>query len=475
MDAITTPARSEAQEIPSILKIIWEALKGSHRDYTEGPIGPAILVLAIPMVLEMAMEGIFAVADIFYVSRLGAYAVATVGLTESLLMIVYSMGMGLSIGLGAIVARRIGEKDRDGAARAAVQGLFLGAAISVTIGTLGAIFAPELLGLMGATPEVIERGVGYTRVMLGGNAAIILLFLGNAVFRGAGDGAIAMRSLWLANGINLVLAPIFIFGFGPIPAMGVQGAAIATTISRAIGAAFTLGHLFGGRGRIEVSSRHWGLDFKLMRSILRLSSSAMFQALVGMASWIGLARVVAGFGSEATAGYTIGIRVVLFALLPAYGLGGAAATMVGQALGAGKPERAEAAVWRAGFYNLCFLGSIGLLFLVFPREIVSFFTQEAQVAGYGVDCLRIVASGFFFYAYGMTITQSFNGAGDTWTPTWLNLIFFWILEIPLAYWLAVGLGWGPVGVFLSITLAFSLSAVAAAILFRRGKWKLRQV
>lgn len=460
---------------PTFLQILWESLKGSHRDYTDGPIGSAILMLAIPMVLEMAMESVFAVADIFFVGKLGAYAVATVGLTESLLMIIYTVAVGLSIGLGAIVARRIGEKDREGAANAAVQGLILGAAVSVVLGALSAYFAEELLGLMGATSEVIEKGAGYARIMLGANAVILLLFLGNAVFRGAGDGAIAMRSLWLANGINLVLAPCFIFGYGPFPEMGVQGAAVATTLSRGIGAAYTLAHLFGGHGRIEVARRHWRIIPGLMRTILKLSSSGMFQVFIGMASWIGLARLVATFGAEATAGYTIGIRVVLFALFPAFGMCNAAATMVGQALGAGLPDRAEAAVWKTSFYNFCFLGVLGIFFMVFPQEILAIFTKDAKVAEYGVDCLRIVASGFFFYAYGITITQSFNGAGDTWTPTWLNLVVFWLFEIPLAYGLSVGLGWGPRGVFVSILLAFSALAVASAIIFRQGNWKHRKV
>ncbi|HEX8452108.1 MAG TPA: MATE family efflux transporter [Longimicrobium sp.] len=454
---------------------IREALRGSKQDYTSGPVGRSILLLAIPMVLEMSMESIFAVVDIFFVSRLGADAVAAVGLTESLLMPVYALAMGLAIGASALVARRIGERDAEGAARAAVQSLLLALVVSVVLGGLGAVFAPRLLGVMGASPRVIEIGVTFARVMLGGEAAIILLFVVNAIFRGAGDAAIAMRVLWMANALNMALAPCLIFGLGPFPALGVTGAAVATTFGRSTGAAYAVWRLTRPGGRIPVGRRHLRPEPALMAQIARLSGSAAVQSLVGTASWIGLVRIISIFGSAALAGYTIGIRVVVFALLPSFGMSNAAATMVGQALGARKPERAEEAVWKAGFYNLCFLGSIGALFVLFAPALVSLFTNDPAVAVHAVSCLRIIASGFLFYAYGMVFTQSFNGAGDTLTPTIINLVVFWLWEIPLAYVLAIHLGLGPRGVFWSITIAFSTLAVVSAILFRRGRWKTRKL
>jgi putative MATE family efflux protein len=452
-----------------------EALRGSHRDYTQGPIGRSILVLSVPMILEMLMESIFAVADVFFVAKLGADAVATVGLTESMLALVYALAMGLGIGATATVARRIGEGDPDGAARAAVQAIVLGLSLSLVIGVFGVIYAPRLLELMGGSPELVASGSDFARVMLGGNAAILLLFLVNAIFRGAGDAAIAMRVLWIANAINIVLAPCLIFGPGPFPELGVTGAAVATTIGRGTGASLALWHLVRPGGRVTVGRRHLVVQPELLARIVRLSASGAFQVLVGTASWIGLVRIISTFGSAALAGYTIGIRIVLFALLPSFGMSSAAATMVGQALGAGKPERAEQAVWRAGFYNLCFLGTVGLGFVLFAEPLVRLFTQDPAIIPIAADCLRIVAAGFLFYAYGMVITQSFNGAGDTWTPTVLNLVVFWLWEIPLAYVLAVHFGMGPRGVFLAITLAFSTLAVAGAVMFRRGRWKTRKV
>ena len=452
---------------------IREALRGSHQDYTEGPIGRSVVLLAIPMVLEMARESIFAVTDIFFVSRLGANAVATVGLTESLLAVVYALAMGLGIGATALVARRVGEKDADGAANAAVQAIALAIGISIVLGAIGAWLAPTLLALMGASPAVIAEGAGYTRVMLGGEAAIIVLFVANAIFRGAGDAAIAMRVLWIANAINIVLGPLLIFGVGPLPRLGVVGAAIATTIGRATGAAIALSKLGGHNAHVSVSRRHLRLDLPVMRQILSLSGTATLQMLVGTASWIGLVRIISTFGSAALAGYTIGIRVIIFALLPSFGLSNAAATMVGQALGARKPERAERAVWTAGHYNAAFLLAMGLVFVALAPTIVGFFTTDPAVVPFAIDCLRITALGFPLYAYGMVFTTSFNGAGDTWTPTWLNLLVFWLWEIPLAYVLAVPLRMGPHGVFLAITIAFSTLAIASGLLFRRGRWKTR--
>jgi putative MATE family efflux protein len=328
---------------------------------------------------------------------------------------------------------------------------------------------------MGASPEVIAQGIGYTRMMLGGNAAILLLFLANSIFRGAGDGAVSMRALWLANGINILLGPCLIFGLGPFHAFGVRGAAIATTIGRGTGALYGLVRLFGGKARVRIERRHYKLQPSIMIKLLRLSSSAIFQVFIGTASWMGIMRVLSTFGSQAVAGYTIGIRVVLFALFPAFGMGSAAATMVGQCLGAGKPDRAERAVWMAGFYNMCFLGSVGLLFVLFTNPIIAIFTHDPLVAESASNCLRFLAFGFMFYAFGMVLTQSFNGAGDTWTPTLLNFFIFWCWEIPLAYFLAVPMGFGPRGVFIAIPISFSTLALVSAFIFRKGKWKTRVV
>ncbi len=461
---------------PGLWSVVRESLRGEqHHDYTAGPVGRAILLLSVPMVLEMVLESVFAVVDIFWVSRLGADAVAAVGLTESLLTLIYALAMGLGIGATALVARRIGERDPEGAARAAVQALALALVISAVLGTAGALLAPRLLALMGASPAVIEIGRGYATIMLGGEAAIIVLFVVNAVFRGAGDAAIAMRVLWLANALNILLGPLFIFGVGPFPELGVTGAAVATTAGRSIGALYAVSRLFRRGSRVPVGRRHLSLDLGVMRQILRLAGSASLQTIVGMASWIGLVRILATYGSAALAGYTIAIRVVIFALLPSWGLSNAAATMVGQALGARKPERAEESVWRAGRYNAVFLTIVGVIFFAGARIIVRAFTSDPAVTDYAVDCLRIVGVGFPLYAYGMVLTQSFNGAGDTWTPTWLNLLCFWLFEIPLAWALAGPLGLGPTGVFWAIMAAFSALALASAAVFRRGRWKTRVV
>jgi putative MATE family efflux protein len=452
-----------------------EALRGSRQDFTEVPIRRAILLLAIPMILEMGMESLFVLVDIFWVSRLGADAVAVVGLTEAMLTIIYTVAMGLGIGATATIARRIGEKDPERAARAAVQVIVLGIALAIPIGLAGAIFAPRLLGLMGATPEVIERGRGYTAVMLGGNATVLLLFLGNAIFRGAGDAAIAMRVLWLANGLNILLGPCFIFGLGPFPELGVMGASVATNIGRGTGVVYLLHRLWRGGAHIRIERRQLKLEFETMAAVFRLSATGMFQMLVGMTSWLALIRILAGFGSAALAGYTIAIRIIIFALLPSWGLSNAAATLVGQNLGAGKPDRAEQAVWKAGFYNLIFLGAIGLLFVLSAERIINAFTQDARVVPFGVACLRTVSLGFLFYAYGMVLGQAFNGAGAVWTPTCINLFCFWLWQLPLAYALAHTFGYGPRGVFAAITIAWSTYAVVSATIFRRGRWKLKKV
>lgn len=452
-----------------------DAVRGSSVDYTTVPIGRGILMLAVPMVLEMLMESVFAVADVFWVARLGADAVATVGLTESMLTLVYTVAMGVSIGATALVARRVGEQDPEGAARAAVQSIALGLVIALVIGVLGARYAADLLALMGASPSVIAQGTTFTRVMLGGNATVVLLFIMNAIFRGAGDAVIAMRVLWLGNIINIVLGPCFIFGLGPFPELGVTGAAVATNIGRGIAVLVQILTLARGRGRIALAPRHFGFDLRVMRSVLRLSGSGTVQILIATASYVGLVRILSTFGSEALAGYTIGLRVFFFALLPSFGISNAAATMVGQNLGAGKPERAERAVWQAVLYNMLFLGSMGLVFLLFAPSIIAVFSQDATVQSFGVACLRIVSAGFIFYAVGMVLTQSFNGAGDTWTPTIINLVVFWLFEIPLAYLLAKHTGLGAQGVFAALAIAYSTLAVVSAVVFRRGRWKYKRV
>lgn len=452
-----------------------DALRGTHHDYTSGALGRAIFLLAVPMVVEMAMESIFAVVDVFFVGRLGSAAVATVGLTESLMIVIYTLAFGLSIGATATVSRRIGEKDPDGAGRAAVQVLVLGAIISGALGLVGAVFAPQLMALMGADAGVIATGSGYARVMLGGSATAFLLFVVNAVFRGAGDPAVAMRILIVGNSINMVMDPMLIFGIGPFPEWGVTGAAVATTLGRGIALMMAIWMLARGSGHLALKRRHLAVEPATMWRIARLSGMGTFQVAIGSMSWMGLVRVVSSFGSTAMAGYTIAIRLVIFALMPAFGLGGAAATMVGQSLGARKPERAEQAVWTAAKYDVVFLSAIGLVFLTFTPSIVGIFTADKAVAAIAIDGLRVISLGFPLFAAGMVLEQAFNGAGDTWTPTWLNLLAFWIIQIPLAWVLAKPVGFEQRGVFISVTVAYSVLAVASAVLFRRGRWKSKYV
>jgi putative MATE family efflux protein len=455
--------------------LFWEAVRGSDRDYTTGPVGPALVMLSVPMVLEMAMESLFAVVDVFFVSRISGDAVATVGVTEAMLTIVYTVALGLGIGAMAVVARRIGEKDPEGAAQAAAQSIALGVIVSMAVGVAGALNAERLLRLMGGSPSMIASSLGYTQVMLAGNATVTLLFLINAIFRGAGDPAIAMRMLWLANAINIGLGPCLIFGLGPFPEMGVTGAAVATNIGRGTAVAAQLWMLASGRSRIHLTRRHLELVPAVMWNVCRLSGSGFVQILIDTSSWIALVRVISTFGSDALAGYTIGIRTVVFAILPAWGLSNASATMVGQALGAGKPDRAEAAVWTAGFYNAVVLGAVGAVFVLFAPQIVGIYTADPKIVPHAIDCLRIVSAGFVFFAYGLVFTQSFNGAGDTWTPTLINLACFWLLQIPLAWLLAIRLEMGPRGVYIAITVAFSTLAVVSAVIFRKGWWKRRRV
>lgn len=452
-------------------QVFMHAIRGTGGDPTKGPMVRAIVVLAVPMVLEMVMESIFAVVDIFFVSRLGDDAIAGVALTESLITIVYTAAMGLSIGATALVARRIGEGDEDGAARATVQAILFGGGLAVVLGVAGVVWSEDLLRLMGASESTVATSLGYTRVMLGANIVIMLLFLQNAAFRGAGDAAIAMRVLWLANGLNIVLDPCLIFGLGPFPELGLQGAAVATTIGRGTAVLVQLYALLRLDGRLQVRLHHIRVQIPVMLRLVRLSGTGTLQTFIGMASWIGLVRVTAEFGSEALAGYAIAIRVILFGILPAWGLSNAAATLVGQGLGAGDPERAEASVWVAAKMDLVFLSALGLIFVVFAPGIVSAFGGTGEASDYAVSCLRIVAAGFPFYAYGMVLTAAFNGAGAVWTPTIINVFCFWLWEIPLAWVLAYPVGLGPHGVFIAIAVSYATLAGVSAVLFRRGHWK----
>jgi putative MATE family efflux protein len=475
----TKPATSSsASPAPSLLgfwRDLREGIFGTQQDFTEGSIRRAITLLAIPMVLEMAMESVFGIVDVFWVGRLGADAVATVGITESLLTLVFAVAMGLSMATTAMVARRIGEKDRTGAALAAVQAIAVGLGLSLPLGVIGFWLAPTLLHLMGASPSIVATGSGYGAVMLGGNVTILLLFLLNAIFRGAGDAVIAMRSLWFANLVNIVLDPCFIFGYGPFPEMGVTGAAVATTIGRGLGVAYQLSILWRGQGRVQLSSNALHLDPEVMLRLMRVSLGGIFQFLIATASWLGLVRIIAFFGSTALAGYTIALRIIIFAILPSWGMSNAAATLVGQNLGAGKPARAEKSVWKTGFYNMLFLGGVAIIFIVFAEPLVRIFTADPAVVTIGVACLRYVSYGYGFYAYGMVMVQAFNGAGDTATPTKINLFCYWLFEIPLGYTLAIPAGLGVNGVFLSITIAESTIAVVGILAFRRGRWKERKI
>src|SRR6184192_4429236 len=460
---------------PTFWSSVREAIRGSHQDFTAGNLHRAILLLAIPMVLEMVLESLFAVVDVFWVGRLGADAIATVGLTESLLSLVMAIGFGLSLSTTAMVARRIGEKDPAGAAVAGVQAIVIGLAIAALIGVPCLYYAPDLLRLMGASSQVVAVGSGYARIALGGSAAIMLLFLNNAIFRGAGDAAIAMRLLWVSNIINLVIDPCLIFGWGPFPKLGVTGAALATFTGRSIGVLYQFYRLLRGTERIRVLRNQVKVNFQVLLRLLRVSLTGILQFAIAHTSWIGLVRIVSIFGSAALAGYTIAIRVLIFVILPSWGLSNAAATLVGQNLGAKQPERAQTSVWRTGFYNMLFLGFIGVIFLLFATPIVRLFSNDPVVVPRAATCLRILSYGNIGYAYGMVMLQAFNGAGDTVTPTYVHFFGFWILEIPLAYFLAITARLGANGVYISIVIAEGAIAAAGILLFRRGRWKGQQI
>jgi putative MATE family efflux protein len=456
----------------SLFKLFKQAVIGSEQNFTEGSINKAIFLLSIPMILEMAMESLLAIVDIFFISMLKDNdAVSAVGLTESVLAIVYSLAMGLGMAATAMVSRRIGEKDAPGAAVAAVNALYIGLIVSIIITCIGIFFYDDILRLMGATEEIIAVGSGYTQWMLVGNFTIVALFLVNAIFRGAGNAAIAMHSLWIANILNMILDPILIFGWGPIPAMGVEGAAIATNIGRGAGVLYQVYYLMGEKGIIKIHKENVRIDWSIIVRLLKISSGNIGQFLISTASWLFMARIIVTFGSGAFAGYQYAIRVIIFTILPSWGMANAAATLVGQNLGAGKPDRAEKSVWKAGFLNMVFLGMISILFFFISEPIMRIFSSDEEVIRYGTQCLKIVMFGYVFYGYGMVVIQSFNGAGDTRTPTILNLFGYWLFQIPLAYTLAVMLGFGPGGVFWAIAIAESVMAVISIYIFRKGNWK----
>jgi putative MATE family efflux protein len=454
-----------------IWRFIKEAISENETDFTSGPIGRALGLLAIPMMLEMAMEAIFAVVDIAFVSRLGTDAVAAVGITEALITVLYALAIGLGLSVTAMVSRRIGARDPEGATLVTGQAIWIGGLLALITSIPGAIYAEDLLRLMGASESVIQNGSGFTAVLLGGSASIIYLFLLNAAFRGAGDAPVALRSLTIANGCNIVLDPCLIFGIGPFPELGVTGAAVATTIGRGIGILYLAWYLFSANGRLKFKLRHLRIVRGLITRMLRISVGGVTQFLISTSSWIIVMRIVALYGSAPVAAYTIALRLIEFALLPAWGLGNAAATLVGQNLGAGKLDRAERSTWRATLYNAVFMTILGVVFIALAPIIVSWFTSEPEVLRYGISCLQILGVGYPMYAVGMIIVQALNGAGDTATPSVLNFLCFWMIQIPLAYWLATSAGYGPNGVFITIVISESLLSVLAVLVFRQGRWK----
>ena len=459
----------------SFFRDLREAVAGTEQDFTEGKLSRAILLLSIPAVLEMIMESVFVIVDIWFVSKLGADAVATVGLTESLITIVYAISLGLATATTSLVSRRIGEKNPEKAARTAFQAILTGLIVSLIISIPGAIYAGRLLDLMGASDEIVETMSGYASIMLGGNVVIMLLFIINAIFRSAGDAAVAMRVLWVGNIINIVLDPLLIFGIGPFPEMGIEGAAVATTMGRGIAVLYQLWLLFFGRKRISLSAKHFGIDFRIIARLLKISIGSIGQNLIATTSWIALVRIISVFGSNIVAGYTIAIRIISFTLLPSWGIANAASTLVGQNLGAKKPDRAERSVIVTGWVNMILLGTVGLVYIFFPGYFIKLFINEPDVLSSGIECLRIVSLGFIAYGFGMVVSNSFNGAGDTGTPLKVNFVAYWLIEIPLAWLLAMKAGMNENGVFWSIVIAESFMTLTAFLIFRRGKWKLKEV
>ncbi len=466
------PQESMTSNKSSLFSLIKQSLRGGEHDYTQGSIRQAIVLLAIPMILELSLESVFAVVDMFFVGKLGSHAIQTVGLTESVITIVYTVAIGLSIGATAMVARRIGEKNPEGAAHAAAQSIVMAIVVTILVSITGVVFAKDILRLMKAAPDVVEEGAVFTRIMMGGSLVIILLFLINGIFRGAGDAAIAMRSLWIASGINIFLCPMLINGYGPFPELGLKGAAIATTIGRGAGVLYQCYFLFGKKGTIKINRSHFKWDLPVMKTLFEISWPAIFQFFMASGSWIILARLVAETGgTDASAGYQVAIRNVVFFILPAWGLSNAAATLVGQNLGAKRPDRAEKSALLTTEYNAIFMTAVMVIFLVFASPVISIFTSDAEVHRYGTLALQTIGAGYIFYGIGMVMIQALNGAGDTKTPTWINFIGFWLFQIPLAYLLAKGLHLGPMGAFIAIPVAETAIAIAAYIIFKKGKWK----
>jgi putative MATE family efflux protein len=474
MTTLTSRSVTPEEKTP-LWTLLKQAVKGTEQDYTEGSLGRAVFLLSVPMILEMVMESVFGILDVFFVGRLGPDAVAAVGLTESFLTLVFALAMGLSMSTTALVARRIGEKDPEEAARTAVQAIAVGTLAALPMTIVGIVWPRELLGLMGAPASVIDAGWTYTAWVLGGNASILLLFLINAVFRGAGDATVAMRSLWIANGVNIVLDPCLIFGLGPFPEMGITGAAIGTTVGRTVGVLYQFAALSKSRGRVQVRRRHLVFEPDVAWRLVRVSVGGILQFLIATSSWLLLVRILTPFGAAPLAGYTIALRIIIVAILPSWGMTNAVATLVGQNLGAGKPDRAERSVWITGLYNMVFLIGVAVVFIAWPEPLIRVFTSDAAVLAFGATCLRVVSYGYAFYAWGMVMVQAFNGAGDTETPTWINMGCYWLFQIPLAYGLAKTAGLGPLGVFLAITIAESVVAVVGVLAFRRGRWKERVV
>jgi putative MATE family efflux protein len=467
--------KSSINKLKRFYKYFKLAVTGKQQEFTSGSIRRAIFMLAVPMILEMLMESVFALVDIMYVSQVSVNAVATVGLTESVITLIYAVAIGLSIAATAIVARRVGEKDLKGASNAAVQVIFLGVFVAIIISIIGIMYPKEILQLMGGSPDLIEEGYGYTKVLLGGNITIMLLFLINAIFRGTGEASISMWTLILSNGLNLILDPLFIFGFGPIPAYGVEGAAIATTIGRGTAVLFQLAILFYGYSKIKIGIKDIIVRVSVMLNLIKVSIGGIGQFLIGTSSWVFLMRIISEFGSEVLAGYTIAIRVMLFTLMPAWGMSSAAASLVGQNLGAKKPDRAEKSVWLTSKYSAIFMGAVSILYLIFAPQIIKVFNNTEDVVKYGSLCLRILTAPFIFYGFGMIVLNAFNGAGDTKTPTYINFVCFWLIQLPFAYIVAINLNYGPIGVFWSIALGEVAMTIISIIWFKKGHWKLIKV
>lgn len=461
--------------VKRLFKVVVESLSGEERDYTALGIRRAIVLLSIPMILEMGMEALFALVDLFWVGRLGDDAKATIGLTESLLMTTYCIAWGLAMGATAVVARRKGEKDHDGMRKAAGQSFFIALLIGIVLSIVGLAFSTPLLRLMRASEEVITTGGTYATIMQESNIIIMLLFSVNAVFRGAGNAGMALRSLGLANLVNIVLDPLLIYGIGPFPEMGVTGAAVATTTGRTCGVLFQLYFLFKSDGPFALKREHLRWVHEVMMNILKVSAGSVGQFLIASASWTVLVGIISSSGTEAVAGYTTAIRIIIFTLLPAWGMANAAATLVGQNLGAQQPQRAQHSAWLCGHYNTAFMLVVAVIFWIEAQPIVSVFGGTEESIAYGVDALRIISLGYFAYGYGMVLTQALNGAGDSVTPTWINVICFWCMEIPLAWLFAVHMGYGPNGAFASVAISESALAIISAVIFQRGKWKLIKV